>query len=54
MHTTFSLLMVKIEFHNSKLDFVEKDLSEWISNLEEFQIYMTEFRLKDKTMDKDL
>ena len=44
--TASSLLKLKSEFHNSKLDLIEKDTGEWISNLEGLQIWMTEFGLK--------
>ena len=37
-HTTSSLLKLKSELHNSKLESIEKDPNEWISNLDELQI----------------
>ena len=33
-HKASSLLKLKIEFHNNKLELVEKDPDDWISNLE--------------------
>ena len=37
-HAALSLLKLKNEFHNSKLESIEKDLDELISNLEGLQI----------------
>ena len=31
LHTALSLLKLKSEFHNSKLESVDKDLDKWIS-----------------------
>ena len=36
-HTASSLLKLKSEFHNSKLDSIDKDPDEWISHLEGFK-----------------
>ena len=33
-HIALFLLKLKIEFHNSKLEMMEKDLDGWISHLE--------------------
>ena len=33
LHTALSLLKLKSEFHNSKLDSIDKDPDEWISYL---------------------
>ena len=41
LHTASSLLKLKSEFHNSKLDLIDKDPDEWISHLEGFRIRMT-------------
>ena len=37
-HTASSLLKLKSEFHNSKLDSMDKDPDEWISHLEGLRI----------------
>ena len=37
-HTASSLLKIKSKFHNSKLESIEKDPDEWISNWEELRI----------------
>ena len=52
-HTALSLMMLKNEFHNSKLESIEKDPDECISTLEGLRIWMNKFSLKDKIMDKD-
>ena len=52
-HTASFLLKLKIEFHNSKLEAIEKKPDEWILNMEELKIWMNEFSLKGKTTHKD-
>ena len=52
-HTTLSLLKLKTKFHNSKLESIDKDADEWISNLEGLRIQMHEFGLKGNITDKD-
>ena len=47
-HAALSLLKLRSKFHNSKLELIDKDLDEWISNLE-----MNEFSLKGNITDKD-
>ena len=44
-HTALSLLKLMSKFHNSKVDSVEEDLGEWISNLEGLGIFMAGFGL---------
>ena len=51
--TTSHLLKLKSKFNNSKLDSMEKDLDEWISNLEGLQIWVNEFVLKGNITDAD-
>ena len=46
LHLASSLLKLKSEFHNSKLELVDKDTNKWISNLEGLRIQMKEFRKK--------
>ena len=46
-----SLLKLKSEFHNSKLESMEKDPDEWIFHLKELQIWMNKFRQKDSKND---
>ena len=53
LHTASSLLKLKSEFHNSKLELMEKDPDEWISNLEGLQLHMNEFRINGNKSDKD-
>ena len=38
LHTATSLSKLKSEFHNSKLESMEKDPDQWITLLEELQI----------------
>ena len=38
LHTALSLLMLRHELHNTKLDSLEKDLDEMISNLEGLKV----------------
>ena len=52
-HTASSLLKLKSEFHNSKLESIEKDHDELISHLEGLQIQMDKIRLKGSITDKD-
>ena len=42
LHTTLSLMKLKSDFHNSKLEPIEKDPDEWIEGL---RIRMSEFGL---------
>ena len=37
LHTAMSLPKLKSEFHNSKLDSVDKDPNEWITHLEDLE-----------------
>ena len=53
LHTASSLLKLKSKCQNSKLELINKDPDEWISNLEGLQIFMNEFRLKGKIIDED-
>lgn len=53
MHTAPSLLKLKNEFHNSKLDSAEKDTNEWISYFEELRILMSKFGVEGNIMDED-
>ena len=46
LHTAWSLLKLKSEFHNSKLESINKVPDEWISNLEGLRICMNEFSQK--------
>ena len=43
LHTASSLLKLKSEFHNSKLESIDKDPNKWISHLEWLRIQMNEF-----------
>ena len=52
-HIALSLLKLKSEFYNNKLELIEKDPVKWISSLEGLRIWMNEFRLNDTIMDKD-
>ena len=45
-HTASSLLKLKSEFHNNKLDSIKKGPDEWISTLGKLQIWMSKFRLR--------
>ena len=38
LYTALSLLKLKSEFHNSKLESIEKDPDEWISNFKGLQV----------------
>ena len=38
LYTASSLLKLKSKFHNSKLELMEKEPKDWISNLEGLQI----------------
>ena len=42
-HTALSLLKLKSEFHNSRLESIEKDPDESVLNLEGLRICMSEF-----------
>ena len=52
LHTALSLLKLKREIHNRKLEWIAKDPDEWISNLEGHQIQMNKFGLKDNITGK--
>ena len=52
-YTASSLLKLKSEFHNSKLESIEKDPDEWILNLVGHRICLREFGLKGSVTDKD-
>ena len=52
LHIASSLLKLKNEFHNSKLEWIDKDPNEWISHLEVLQIQMNEFRLNGSITDE--
>ena len=43
LHTVLSLLKLKSEFHNNKLESIDKDHDKWISLLEGLRIQMNEF-----------
>ena len=53
LHTVSYLLKLKSEFHNSKLESVDKDPNEWISHLEGLRIHMNEFGQKCNVSDED-
>ena len=53
LHTALSLLMLKSEFHHSKLESMEKDPNKLILNLEGLQIWMNKFGQKDNTSGED-
>ena len=53
LHTAVSLLKLKSEFQNSKLESIEKVLDKWILNFEGLQIQMNEFMLKGNIAEKD-
>ena len=38
LHTALSLSKLKSEFHNSKLELVDKDTNDWVSHLEGLRI----------------
>ena len=44
LHTASSLLKLKSEFHNSKLELIDEDPNKWISHLEGLRICMNESR----------
>ena len=52
-HTASSLLKLRSEFHNSKLESMEKNTEKWISNLEGLGIQMNEFGLKGIISDEN-
>ena len=52
-NTVSSLLKPKGEFNDSKLELIEKDSDEWISNFEGLKIRMNEFELKSIIADED-
>ena len=52
-HTASSLLMLKIELHNSKLESAYKHPDEWITNLEWLRIHLTKIRMKGDITDED-
>ena len=53
LHTASPLLKLKSEFHNSRLESIDKDPNEWISHLEGLQIQITKFRQKGNVSDED-
>ena len=54
LHTASSLLKLKSEFHNRKLESIDMDPDECISHFEGLQIRMTEFGQKGNVSDEDL
>ena len=52
-HTASSLLKLKSEFHNSKLESIDKDPGKWISHLEGLRICMNEFGQKVNVSNED-
>ena len=44
---------MKSEFHNSKLELIDKDPDEWISHLEGLKTHMNEFGQKRNVSDED-
>ena len=52
-HTASSLLKLKSEFHNSKLESIDKVPNEWISHLEGLRICMNVFGHKSIVSDED-
>ena len=54
LHTASSLQKLKSEFHNSKLESIDRDPDEWISHLEGLRIRMNDFSQKDNVSDKIL
>ena len=53
MYIALSLLKLKSEFHNSKLESIDKDPNEDISHLEELCIWINKFRQKGSLSNKD-
>ena len=53
LHTALSLLKLKSEFNNSKLESIKKDPDEWILNLEGLRNQMNGFGLKGSATDQD-
>ena len=53
LHTASSLLKLKSECHNSKLESIDKDPDKWISHLEGLSICMNEFGQKGYVSGKD-
>ena len=53
LHTASSLLKLKSEFHNSKLESIDNDPNEWISHLEGLRIRMTKFGHKGNVSDEN-
>ena len=53
LHTALSLLKLKSELHNSRLELIDKDPNKWISHLEGLRIQMTEFGQKGYILDED-
>ena len=51
LHTASSLLKLKREFHNSKLELIDKDPAKWISHLEGLRICMNKFGQKRNASD---
>ena len=52
-HAALSLLKLKNEFNNSKLELIEKKPDEWILNSEQLKIQMKKIRQKGCIPDKD-
>ena len=53
LHMASSLLKVMSEFHNSKLEFMDKEPNKWISHLEWLRIQMNEFSNKGNVSDEE-
>ena len=53
LHTASSLLKLKSEFHNSKLESIDTDTDGWISHLEGFRIQINKFDQKGSVTDED-
>ena len=52
-HAALSLLKLKCKFHKSKLELMEKNSNQWISNLEGLQICINEFGQKGNITEDD-
>ena len=53
LHSALSLLKLKSEFHNSKLESMQKDTEKHILHLEGLLIWMNKFGQKGSRTDKD-
>ena len=46
-------MKLKSEFHNSKLESINKNPEKWISNLKRLQVHMSEFGLEGNITNED-